>query len=65
MTVRLDDGLAAELATVAEVDGRPASEVVRLAVREHIRTRQRDPAFRALLRAHIGKAQRLLSIEVR
>jgi predicted transcriptional regulator len=60
MTLRLDDGLAEDLATVAAVDGRPVSEVVRQAVADHVRARKADPRFRAALREHIGKARRLL-----
>lgn len=60
MTVRLDDDLAGDLATVAAVDGKPASEVIRAAVAAYVRQRKADPAFRSALRRHIGKAQRLL-----
>lgn len=60
MTIRLDDDLAGDLATVAAVDGKPVSEVVRQAVTDYVTARKADPAFRTALRRHIGKAQRLL-----
>lgn len=63
MTIRLDPDLAQDLATVAAVDGRPVSDVIRRAVDEHVKARKADPQFRARLREHIGKAQRLLGDE--
>lgn len=60
MTLRLDGSLAEDLATVAAVDGKPISDVVRQAVAEHVLSRKADPQFRARLREHIGKARRLL-----
>ena len=60
MTLRLDPDLATDLATVAAVDGRPVSEVVRRAVSDHVKARRADPRFRAALREHIGRARRLL-----
>lgn len=60
MTIRLEDDLAEDLATVAAVDGKPVSDVVRQAVADHVKARKADPLFRARLREHIGKARRLL-----
>lgn len=60
MTLRLDDDIADDLATVAAVDGKPMADVVRQAVSEHLAARRADPAFRAALRAHIGRVRRLL-----
>jgi len=60
MTVRLDDDLAEDLATVAAVRGKPVADVVRLAVANHVGAERADTAFRAALREHIGKARRLL-----
>jgi len=64
MTIRLDAGLADDLATVAAVDGRPQSEVIRCAIADHVATRKADPKFRASLRDYIGRARRLLGDEV-
>jgi predicted transcriptional regulator len=63
MTIRLDDDLATDLATVAAVDGKSVVEVIRAAIAGHVRSRKADPAFRAALREHIGKARRLLGDE--
>lgn len=60
MTIRLDPDLAEDLATVAAVDGKPVVEVIRLAVADYVTARKADHRFRAALREHIGKAQRLL-----
>lgn len=60
MTIRLDDGLAEDLATVAAVDGQPVVEVVRQAIADRVTARKADPRFRSALREHIGKARRLL-----
>jgi predicted transcriptional regulator len=60
MTLRFEDDLAGDLATVAAVDGLHLSDVVRRAVADHVKARKADPAFRTRLREHIGKARRLL-----
>jgi predicted transcriptional regulator len=60
MTIRLDPDLAGDLSTVAAVDGKPVSDVVRQAVTDHITARKADQRFRAALREHIGRVQRLL-----
>ena len=60
MTIRLDEDLAEDLATVAAVDGKPVVEVVRRAIADHVTARKADPLFRSALRDHIGKARRLL-----
>jgi hypothetical protein len=57
MTLRLDDTQAHGLATVAAVDGKPVSEVIREAITAHLRTRCSDPAFTRALREHIAEAQ--------
>ena len=62
-TLRLDSGVAEDLDTVAAVDGRNVSDVIRRAIDDHVKARKADPRFRARLREHIGKAQRLLGDE--
>ncbi|HTZ05697.1 MAG TPA: DUF6290 family protein [Gaiellaceae bacterium] len=49
MTVRLDADQARLLEKVAEVDGMPVSEAVRVAIDEHIAARRKDKNFRASL----------------
>lgn len=63
MTIRFEPGLAEDLATVAAVDGRPVSEIVRQAVADHVDARKADPRFRAALREHITRVRRLLGAE--
>ena len=60
MTIRLSAKQAAELETVATVDERPVSEVVRAAIAHHIHKRKQDPEFRDGLRSRISRAQRML-----
>lgn len=60
MTVRLSAEQADALETVATVEGRAISEVIRVAIEEHIETRRKDPAFQDSLKNRIDRAQRLL-----
>lgn len=60
MTIRLSAEQAEALATVAAVEARPVSEVIRAAITEHIETRRTDPAFQDGLRDRLNKARRLL-----
>ena len=61
MTVRLTVEQAEALDTVATVDGLAISEIVRVAISEHIKGRKKDPAFQDSLRERIGRAQQLLN----
>ncbi|MHB1643816.1 MAG: hypothetical protein ACYC45_11160 [Acidithiobacillus ferriphilus] len=61
MTVRLTVEQAEALDTVATVDGLAISEIVRVAISEHIKARKKDPAFQDSLRERIGRAQQLLN----
>lgn len=60
MTVRLDDEMASDLATVATVRGMAVADAVRLAVGRLVDAEKADPEFRRALREHIGRAARLL-----
>ncbi|MCW6531952.1 DUF6290 family protein [Sphingomonas sp. MMSM20] len=60
MTIRLSPEQAEALETVASVEQRPISDVIRAAISEHIELRRRDPEFRAGLEERIGRARRLL-----
>ena len=60
LTVRLSTTQAEELTTVASVDGRPVSEVIRKAIADHIEDRKKDDAFQDSLRERINRDQRLL-----
>ena len=60
LTVRLPTTQAEELSTVAAVDGYPVSEVIRMAIADHIEGRKKDDAFQDSLRDRIDRAERLL-----
>ena len=60
LTVRLPTTQAEELSTVAAVDGYPVSEVIRMAIADHIEGRKKDDAFQDSLRDRIDRAQSLL-----
>lgn len=60
MTVRLSEDQADALETVATVENRPVSEIIRAAIAQHVESRTRDPAFQLSLRERINKAERLL-----
>jgi predicted transcriptional regulator len=61
MTIRLSAEQAEQLETVANVDDRPVSEVIRAAIGEHIANRQQAPDFQEGLRGRIERAQKLLN----
>ena len=60
MTVRLSEEQARALETVANVDNRPVSDIVRAAIESHIEARRRDPGFQAGLKDRINQARKLL-----
>lgn len=60
MTIRLSEEQAEELETVATVENRPVSEIIRAAIASHVEQRKQDPAFQSSLRDRILRAQRLL-----
>jgi predicted transcriptional regulator len=60
MTIRLSADQAEQLDTVATVDNQPISEVIRVAIAEHIASRRKDRRFQDGLREKIDRAERLL-----
>ena len=56
MTIRLSADQSEELGTIAAVDGRPVSHVIRSAITRHIEVRKRDAAFQEMLRQRIERA---------
>ncbi len=60
MTIRLTTEQAEALETVASVEERPVSEVIRAAIEEHIDSRKKDPAFQDSLRSRLARARLLL-----
>jgi predicted transcriptional regulator len=60
MTIRLSADQADALETVATVEQRAVSDIVRAAISEHIENRKRDPRFQKGLKDRIERAQRFL-----
>jgi predicted transcriptional regulator len=61
MTIRLSADQAEALETVATVENRPISEVIRAAIAEHIDVRKQDPGFQDSLKGRIDRAKKLLA----
>ncbi|MCC8977909.1 DUF6290 family protein [Bradyrhizobium acaciae] len=61
MTIRLTDEQAEALETVASVEQRAVSDVIRAAISEHIESRRKDPSFQEDLKARLARARRLLA----
>ena len=60
MTIRLSAEQADALETVASVEDRAVSDVIRAAIAEHIENRRQDPGFQAGLKERIARAHKLL-----
>lgn len=60
MTIRLSAEQAEALETVATVEARPVSEIIRAAITEHINARRKDPVFQESLKDRIERARRFL-----
>jgi len=60
MTIRLSADQADALETVATVENKPVSDVIRAAIADHIELRRRDPLFQSGLKERISRARRLL-----
>jgi predicted transcriptional regulator len=61
MTIRLSAEQAEALETVANIEERPVSEVIRAAIAEHIDSRKKDPTFQEGLKERIKRERRFLS----
>jgi predicted transcriptional regulator len=62
LLLRLDPDLAERLQTVAEVEGRPVSDVVREAIAKLVEQRRNDKRFLALLDDNLARHQRALKL---
>ena len=60
IVLRLDPELAERLQTVADVEGRSVSDVLREAVASLVAQRRRDERFIRLLEENVARHQRLL-----
>jgi predicted transcriptional regulator len=61
MTIRLSPEQAEALETVAAVDQRAISEVIRAAISEHIEKRRKDRRFQDGLSSRIDRAKQMLN----
>jgi predicted transcriptional regulator len=61
MTIRLSAEQAEALETVATVEQRAVSDVIRAAITAHIDGRRRDPSFQQGLKARLERASQLLA----
>jgi Ribbon-helix-helix protein, copG family len=62
LLLRLDPDLAERLRTVAEVEGRSVSDVVREAIAGLVEQRRRDPRFHRLLDDNLARHRRVLGL---
>jgi len=62
LLLRLDPGLAEQLQTVAEVEGRTVSDVVREAIAALVEQRRGDKRFLGLLEETLARHQRALEL---
>jgi predicted transcriptional regulator len=62
MTLRIDEGLAETVQTIAEVEGSTVSDVIRNAISEHVDRRKTDPEFKKLLTRNMERHAELLKM---
>jgi predicted transcriptional regulator len=62
LLLRLDPELAGRLQTVADVEGRPVSEVVREAIATLVEQRRSDERFRRLLEDNFARHRQALDL---
>ena len=62
LLLRLDHGLAERLQTVADVEGRPVSDVVREAIALLVEQRRGDKRFLRLLDDNLARHQQALKL---
>ena len=62
LLLRLDPELAERLQTVADVEGRPVSDVVREAIAALVEQRRTDERFRRLLEENLARHRQALEL---
>ena len=62
LLLRLDPELAERLQTVADVEGRPVSDVVREAIATLVEQRRTDERFRRLLEENLARHRQALEL---
>jgi hypothetical protein len=60
LTVRLDDDLAADVEALARAEGQSLNETLKVALREAVERRRKDPNFKKRLRRIIEEDRELL-----
>ena len=60
LTIRLDDDLAADTEALARAEGQSLNETVKIAIREAVERRLKDPAFRRRVHQIIEEDRELL-----
>jgi predicted transcriptional regulator len=60
LSLRLDDAVGEELDLVAQVDGLTISDVLRAALRAHLRQRKADAGFQAAVEAYLDRQRQIL-----
>jgi len=62
LLLRLDPELAGRLQTVADVEGRPVSDVVREAIATLVEQRRNDERFRRMLEDNLARHRQALDL---
>lgn len=62
MTLRMDEALAENVQAIAEIEGSTVSDVIRVAISEHVDRRKADPEFQKLLQRNMERHAQLLSM---
>ncbi len=62
LLLRLDPELAGRLQTVADVEGRPVSDVVREAIAARVEQRRNDERFMRLLEDNVARHRQALDL---
>jgi len=62
LLLRLDPELAGRLQTVADIEGRPVSDVVREAIATLVEQRRSDERFRRLLEDNLARHRQALEL---
>jgi hypothetical protein len=60
LTVRLDDDLASDAEALARAEGQSLNETIKVALREAVERRRKDPNFKKRLRRIIEEDRELL-----
>jgi predicted transcriptional regulator len=62
MTLRIDETLAENVQTIAEVEGTTVTDVIRTAIGEHVERRKADAEFQTMLKRNMKRHAQLLKM---